>query len=163
LETRPKIKIELSQLDKILEQTSYVLLLVMWAFNIYTFLKLPNIIPIHFNGSGGVDRYGNKLILFSLPVLATAIFFLLTQLNKYPYILNYIKPITEENAVVQYSIATRMLRFLKLAILVIFILVNLFTYLTTVGITNGLGIWFLPLTFALLLIPTIISISKSLK
>jgi uncharacterized membrane protein len=135
----------------------------MWALTIYTFIKLPTTIPIHFNASGQADNYGNKLTLLILPILATTIYFGLTQLNKHAPILNYMTEITKDNAQKQYTIATRMLRFLKLAILVIFSLIVLFTYLTTIGVTNGLGFWFLPLTFGLLLIPTIISISQLFK
>jgi len=163
METRPKIKLTLSPLDNKLELTSKIFLFVMWALTIYTFLKLPTTIPIHFNASGQADNYGNRLTLLLLPILATIIYLGLTQLNKYPHIFNYMTKITAGNAKKQYTIATRMLRFLKLAILTIFSLVILFTYLTTIGLTNGLGFWFLPLTFGLLLIPTIISISQSLK
>ena len=163
METRPKIKLILSTLDKNLELTSKIFLVVMWGLTFYTFLKLPTTIPIHFNASGQADNYGNKLTLFILPILATIIYFGLTQLNKYPHIFNYMTKITEDNAQKQYTIATRMLRFLKMSIIVIFSLIILFTYLTTIGVTNGLGFWFLPLTFGLLLIPTIISISQSFK
>ncbi len=163
METRPKIKFTLSPFDNKLELASKVFLVAMWGLTIYTFFKLPTTIPIHFNASGQVDNYGNKSTLLILPILATIIYFGLTQLNKYPHIFNYMTKITEDNAVRQYTIATRMLRFLKLAILIIFSIVILFAYLTTIGLTNGLGVWFLPLTFGLLLIPTIISISQSLK
>jgi uncharacterized membrane protein len=163
METRPKIKLTLSPLDNKLELASKMFLFVMWSLTLYTFLKLPTRIPTHFNVSGQADDYGNKLTLFVLPILATIIFFGLTQLNKHPHIFNYMTKITEDNAQKQYTIATRMLRFLKFAILVIFSLVILFTYLTTIGVTNGLGFWFLPLTFGLLLIPTIISINQSFK
>jgi len=163
METRPKIKLILSPLDNKLELTGKIFLVVLWALTVYTFLKMPTIIPTHFNISGQADDYGNKLTLLILPLLATIIYFGLTQLNKYPHIFNYMTKITEENAQKQYTIATRMLRFLKLAILVIFSSTILFTYLTTIGVTNGLGFWFLPLTFGLLLIPTIISISQSFK
>ena len=163
METRPKIKLVLTPLDNKLELISKVFLVVMWGLTVYTFLKLPAIIPIHFNASGQVDNHGNKQTLLILPILATIIYFGLTQLNKYPHIFNYMTRITEDNAEKQYTIATRILRFLKLAILLIFSLIILFTYLTTIGVTNGLGFWFLPLTFGLLLIPTILSISQSLK
>ena len=163
METRPKIKLTLSPLDNKLELTSKIFLVVMWGLTLYTFLKLPTTIPTHFNASGQADNYGNKLSLLILPILATIIYFGLTQLNKYPHIFNYMTKITEDNAQKQYTIATRMLRFLKLAILIIFSLIILFTYFTTIGVTNGLGFWFLPLTFGLLLIPTIISISQSFK
>lgn len=163
METRPKIKLSLSPLDNKLELTSKILLVVLWALTIYSLLKLPTTIPIHFNVSGQPDNYGNKLTLLILPILATTIYFGLTQLNKFPHIFNYMTKITENNVQKQYTIATRMLRFLKLAILVIFLLIILFTYLTSIGMTNGFGFWFLPLIFALLLIPTIISISHSFK
>ncbi|MEO5942802.1 MAG: DUF1648 domain-containing protein [Ferruginibacter sp.] len=163
METRPKIKLALSKLDNNVELTSKIFLVVMWSLTLYTFLKLPTTVPIHFNGTGQADRYGNKMTLLILPVLATIIYFGLTQLNKYPHIFNYMTKINDDNAEKQYTIATRMLRFLKLSILLIFSLVILFTYLTTIGVANGLGFWFLPLTFGLLLIPTIICISQSLK
>jgi uncharacterized membrane protein len=163
METRPKIKLTLSPLDNKLELTSKIFLVVMWGLTFYTYLKSPPIIPTHFNVSGKADNYGNKVTLLILPILATIIYLSLTQLNKYPHIFNYMTRITEENARRQYAIATRMLRFLKLAILLIFSLIILFTYLTTIGVTNGLGFWFLPLTEGLLLIPAIIAISKSLK
>ena len=163
METRPKIKLTPTPLDNKLEQTGKIFLVIMWALTIYTFLKLPMTIPIHFNASGQADNHGNKLTLLILPILATLIYLGVTQLNKYPHIFNYMTKITVENAEKQYTIATRMLRFLKLAILIIFSLVILFTYLTTIGVTNGLGFWFLPLTYGLLLVPTIISISQSFK
>jgi hypothetical protein len=163
MESRPKIKLTLSPTDKKLELFGKILLALMWGSSIYIFLKLPVIIPTHFNASGRVDGHGNKITFLILPVFATLIYWGLTVLNKYPQVFNYLTEITEENAQRQYSIATKMLRFMKLAILIIFSLVILFTYLTIIGVTNGLGIWFLPLTFALFLIPTIISIRKSLK
>ena len=163
METRPKIKLTLSPLDNKLELTSKIFLVFIWVLTFYTFFKLPTIIPTHFNASGQADDYGNKLTLSILPGLATIIYWGLTQLNKYPHIFNYMTKITEDNAQKQYPIATRMLRFLKLAILIIFSLIILFTYLTAKGVTNGLGFWFLPFAFGLLLIPVIISISQSFK
>lgn len=71
--------------------------------------------------------------------------------------------INEENAEKQYTIATRMLRYLKLVILILITVIILITYLTSIGVTKGLGFWFLPLTFGLLLIPTIINLSQSFK
>lgn len=163
METRPIITLTLSKLDNNLESTGKIFLVLMWGLTLYTFLKLPTTIPIHFNGTGQADSYGNKMILVILPILASIIYFGLTQLNKYPHIFNYMTQINEDNAEKQYTIATRMLRFLKLSILFIFSVIIFFTYLTTIGVTNGLGFWFLPLTYGLLLIPTIISIGQSFK
>lgn len=163
MDTRPKIKLTLSPLDNAFELTGKIFLVVMWGLTVYTFFKLPTTIPIHFNASGRADGYGNKITLLFLPVLATLLYVGLTQLNKYPHIFNYMVDITEENAPRQYAIATRILRFIKVAILLIFSLVILFVYLTIIGVTNGLGSWFLPFTLALFLVPVIITISQSLK
>ena len=163
METRPKIKVILTPLDKTIEFTSNIFLVAIWGLTLYTYIKLPTTIPTHYNASGQADDFGNKMTLLFLPILATILYLGLTQLNKYPYIFNYMTKITEENAQYQYSLATRLLRFLKLAILLIFSLVILFTYLTTIGVTNGLGFWFLPFIYGLILIPTAISISQSFK
>ncbi|MEO8171777.1 MAG: hypothetical protein ABI581_01790 [Sediminibacterium sp.] len=56
-----------------------------------------------------------------------------------------------------------MLRFLKVAILLLFLLIVLFTYLTATGGMNGPGIWFLPFTIGLVFIPVIMAIRESLK
>ncbi len=163
MEKRPVLKLTLSPLDRNLEFAGKLLLAAIWLLTLYALLKLPVTIPIHFNASGQADRYGNKLTLLFLPVLATVIYVGFTYLNRYPHIFNYLTTITAANAEKQYTIATRMLRFLKLAILVIFIIIILFIYLTVIGVTNGLGVWFLPLTFALLLVPTVIGIMQSLR
>ena len=148
MKTRPKIKLTPSPLDNKLELTSKIFLVVLWGLTLYALLKLPTTIPTHFNVSGQADDYGNKMTLLILPILATIIYFGLTQLNKYPHLFNYMTKISEDNAQKQYTIATRMLRFLKLAILLIFSLIILFTYLTTIGVTNGLGFWFLQYYFS---------------
>lgn len=163
METKPRIQLKLSTLDKLAELTGKIFLFVTWGLAVYAFSQMPKIIPIHFNASGEADRYGNKLTILILPLLATIIYFGLTQLNKQPHIFNYKIKITRENAQQQYTIATRTLRFLKLAILLVFSLIILFTYLATIGVTNGLGIWFLPLTVGLLMIPVIVLIIQSLK
>ncbi len=163
MEPRPKLTLTLSPVDKTLELISKLCLATMWGLTIYTYAKLPTTIPIHFNASGQADNYGDKTTLLFLPALATVLYFGLTILNNYPHIFNYMTPITEKNAQKQYSIATRLLRFIKLAILLIFSLVILFVYLTITGVTNGLGGWFLPLTLGLLFVPLIITIIQSLK
>ncbi|MEO8171779.1 MAG: DUF1648 domain-containing protein, partial [Sediminibacterium sp.] len=151
------------KLDKILEQVGSILLFVMWSLSLYVFFKSPDIIPTHYNGSGTPDDYGNKATLLILPVVASVIYFGMTVLNKYPHIFNYMTPITADNALIQYTAAAKMLRVLKLVIVFVFTMIVLFTHLTTTGAANGLSIWFLPITFVLLLTPVIILIVNSLK
>lgn len=134
MEPRPRIKITPSSLDNKLELTSKIFLAIIWAFSLYIFWISPSIIPSHFNASGQADDYGNKLILLILPTLGTLFYFGLSKLNKYPHTFNYMVKITADNAEKQYTIATRILRFLKLAILVMFSLILFFLYFTTIGL-----------------------------
>ena len=122
---------------------------------------MPEIIPIHFGASGKADHYGNKIIFLLLPTIATTLYFGLTQLNKYPHLFNYLTKITEDNAPTQYTKAKRLLRYFKLIILLIFSIAILSIYLTTIGVINGPGVWFLPVIFGLISIPTIIYIGQS--
>lgn len=163
MESRPKIKPDLSSFDKGLEWSGNLLLVVMWCLTVYTVLKLPGTIPIHFDAGGKPDGYGHKLTLLILPIIATIIYIGLTILNRYPQIFNYPSKITEQNAPRQYLLATRTLRFVKLAILIIFSGIILFTYLTTIGVAKGLGALFLPLSLGLLFIPTVIMILQSFR
>ena len=162
MDTRPKLKLTLSPFDKVLESLGKIFLVVMLGLTVYIFIKLPAVIPIHFNGSGWPDRYGKKALMLLLPVLGTIIYLALGQINKYPEVFNYTKKITNENAERQYTMSTRMIRFLKIAIVFIFTMVILFTYLTTLGVAKGLGAWFLPVVFGLMVIPTVVFIVKSL-
>jgi uncharacterized membrane protein len=163
METRPKINVSLSPLDKILEAIGKVLIIIIWGLTVFVYFKLPTIIPTHFNTSGKPDGFGDKLTILILPIIATLLYFGLSKLNQSPQSFNYITPITEEKAEKQYTIATRMLQILKIALLIIFSYLILFTYLTTIGFTNGLGVGFLPFTLGVAMIPIIFYIRQSLK
>ena len=139
------------------------LLIFLWGFTIFSFVKLPETIPIHFDASGRPDNYGNKLTLFLLPVIGSIIYAGITYLNKYPRVFNYKVQITEENAESQYSFATRMLRILKFSIMLIFSLIVLYSYWTAIGHTKAPGRWFLPLILGIISIPLIYLVIKSLR
>lgn len=163
MKTRPKIKLQLSPLDKTLETSGKCIIILLWIFTVIAFFKMPDTIPIHFNASGQADNYGNKVTIFILPIIVTLIFIGLTILNHYPYIFNYLTEITEANAAYQYSIATRIIRFFKLLIAIIFTIIVLVTFLTSMHIINGVGSWFLPLMIVVFFIPALYSIAISFK
>lgn len=155
---RPRLTLNPTQFDKRLEYTGYLLLVLMWGLTLFSSLHSPASIPVHFNVSGQADGYGSKKMLWILPIIGTIIYWGLTKLNKYPHIFNYPIPITEDNARRQYTIATRNLSILKVSIVLVFLLVILFSYLTSKGISDGLPTWLLPLSIGLLSVPTIISV-----
>ena len=160
---RPKIKLQLKQTDKVLEVVGWVSVFGIWALTLTNYSILPEIIPIHFNGAGKADGFGNKTHIFVLPIISTLLFIGLTTLNKHPHIFNYPSQITKENAVHQYTNATRMMRVLKLVIVLLFGLIVFKTIQNVNGHAGGLGTWFLPLTMGMIFIPILYFLIKSLK
>lgn len=161
MENRPKLQVTLTRFDKALELIGLSALIFMWGLAIYYFFTLPNTIPVHFNASGQPDSYGAKGTIFILPATGLFIFIIMTLLNKYPQAFNYPVKITAANALRQYANGTRTIRYIKTAVLVVFTFMLLFTGSTATGKTNGLGLWFLPLTLAFICIPVAYFIIKS--
>jgi uncharacterized membrane protein len=163
MKKRPKIEIEPTKVDKILEIIGLVLLVALWCMILIHYTKLPETIPIHYNERGEADRFGGKQDILIIPIIATVMFIAITKLNKYPHLFNYPTKITQENAVEQYTNATRMIRILKLVIVFIFGLIAFQTIQFVNGQTDGLGKWFLPITMALMLVPLMYYVAKSFK
>ena len=122
---RPKIKLKLTSLDLWLDRLAFAGMIVLWLYTLLNYNALPRIIPIHYNLSGEIDGYGNKLTILMGPFIATFIACGLSLLNKYPHIFNYPSTLTEENAERQYMLATRLLRFIKLSVVCIFLYTNI--------------------------------------
>ncbi len=150
---RPKIKLKLNHTDKILEIIGWISIFGIWTLTLTNYFELPEIIPTHYNETGKADGFGNRSNILALPIISTILFLGLTTLNKYPHIFNYPSEITEENALNQYTNATRMMRVLKLVIVIIFGLIVLKTIQSVNGNADGLGTWFLLLTMGLIFIP----------
>jgi uncharacterized membrane protein len=158
----PRLNIQLhpAPLDKYLNKAAFITLIFMWSFSLFAFFNMPAIIPIHFNAAGEVDSYGGKTTIFLLPGIATIIYTLFTVLGKYPHLFNYPTAITRENAERQYRMGTRLMRFIRLSILVVFTMVVVLTYLVGTGRTRTIGAWFLPLIIAITVLPAVYYLIK---
>jgi len=131
---RPRIEIEKSQINILLEILTFLLVagaagLIGWYYN-----QLPDQIPIYFNSpTKDANGFGSKSILWMSPIICGIIVIGLYILNRFPHIFNYPVKITAENAEYQYKLATQMLRVLNL------IIGFLCLALTAASIANGLG------------------------
>lgn len=160
---QPKIKIAWTAIDISLEILAVLALAALWLLLLYFYPKLPNTIPVHFDGAGKIDGYGSKILLLFEPIVASILFFGLTVLNRYPHLFNYLSPINEDNAAYQYRMATRLIRYLKLLIVLLFIFV-LWTSIQAVSSQNeGLGLSFLPIFFAMVFISILFVLVKTSK
>lgn len=158
---RPKIKIRLTPADKITETFGWGIIVATWSVVLMNYAQLPDIIPTHYNGAGVADGFGDKQSIFALPLLATVLFTGLGILNTFPHAFNYPIEITPENALRQYTVATRMIRWLKVVMALIFGAISYQTIQYAMGAGEGLGAWFLPLTIGLIVVPLIYFLIKS--
>ncbi|MFJ1329062.1 DUF1648 domain-containing protein [Capnocytophaga canimorsus] len=161
MNNNPKLKLNLTRTDRIIEFFGWILLLTIWIWVLISYKNLPDIIPTHYNASGVADGFGEKVNLLILPLLATVLFATLTLLNKFPHKFNYLVEITPENAYRQYVNATRMLRALKLVIVIVFGLVIFQTLQYKVIQKHHIIQYFPPLTLMIIFVPIVYFIGKS--
>lgn len=150
---RHKIELTLTITDKVLEALGWIGILGVWLFTLLNYAELPEQIPTHYNLAGEADDFSSKWYIMLLPIVATILFISMTILNKYPHRFSYPAIITPHNAVLQYTNATRMIRFLKVSIVLIFGVIVYETLKYVNGDVNGLGTWSLPLILVLLIAP----------
>lgn len=163
MQQRPNLKLQPTKADRMLTAAGWGILVSIWAFILANYGQLPQTIPTHFNGSGEADDYGGKATIFILPVIATVLFLGMTILNRYPHIFNYPVEITEENALRQYTNATRLINVIKITIVIIFGFIALKDIQIANGQAKTIGAWFLPMILGLTFIPLIFFIARSLK
>jgi uncharacterized membrane protein len=154
-EQRPKLQIDPTPGDRIMEAAGWLMVALLWIITLWDYSGLPDQIPVHFGASGKADSYGSKTNLLILPVLGTVMYIGLTLLGRIPHAFNYPGKITPENALRQYTSATRMIRVLKFILVLVFTMIVWGTLRTVSGKSDGLGAWFLPLTIILFVIPFI--------
>jgi uncharacterized membrane protein len=152
-EQRPRLQIEPTPGDRIMEFAGWMMLALLWTITLWDYRGLPGEIPVHFGASGKADGFGNKSNLLMLPILGTVMYIGLTLLGRIPHVYNYPGKITPENALRQYTKATRMIRVLKFIIVLVFTLIVWGTLRTVAGKSEGLGAWFLPFTILLFVVP----------
>ncbi len=162
-EERPKLKIQLTPTDHVIELLGWGVLLALWVWTGTSYSSLPDTIPTHFNAAGEADGFGRKVSIVGLPVIATLLYIGLTVLNRFPHIFNFPTPITQGNALRQYTNATRMIRYLKLILVLVFTGISYQTIQQANGTSEGLGIWFLPLTLGLIFMPLLYFVIKSFQ
>ena len=160
---RPKLKITPSRLDIFLDISAYAVLVFIWVYILLQYADLPDIISIHFNLKGEADNYGSKASIFILPFIISMIIIGLTILNRFPYLFNYPRQITESNAREEYAKASRLIRIIKLIVIV-------FITIIMVNMVNGakqgfssFPIWLIPIFVISMILPILMYLFKPNK
>ncbi|MBR9649472.1 DUF1648 domain-containing protein [Clostridium tyrobutyricum] len=163
MEKRPKIKIQYSIYEIIIELISIIAIFI----NVYLLLKyykvLPNVIPTHFSGTSVPDGYGSKNAILILAGINFIMYIFLTILSRFPRLYNYIKPITKENAEYQYKCARQLIIIIKAEFAAIFTYIGWNSIRIALEKVSGLGMGFLPVILVAILGTLAIYIRKCLK
>jgi uncharacterized membrane protein len=142
---RPKVKIQLDKTDVLIETINKLGILILIFLPIYYYNDLPEQIPTHYNATGQVDGFSGRASIFVLPVIGLFLNAGMNWLNKVPHIFNYSVNITKENAKTQYTLATKLIRFLNLGIVLTFTYICYKSIQISLNKQEGLSPWFLPL------------------
>lgn len=129
-------------------------LISLWILSVYIYSVLPQTIPIHFDAMGHANNYGDKITLFVLPVLASGLFFLFSYMIKNPTKANYTVAITDQNREWQYGQSIALMQILRMNILIVFLMIEGYTYLSASQHNSRIGILLLPIILILILLPT---------
>lgn len=141
---RPVIEVPKRPLDKSVDLLGFAAILFMFTFGTLNYGNLPDSIPTKFGIDGEPTQWSPKPLLWLLPFIGLITWSGIYLLNKVPHIFNYLTPITPENALYQYTTATRFLRYLNTGIALIFAYLFSSMIQAGLGIQDGLSIWFLP-------------------
>lgn len=155
-------KVPMTGFDKLVEFAGILVILVLWVLAIYSYLTLQEYIPIHFNASGEVTKWGRKTTLLFFPITATVIYTGFTILNRYPQYINTVNW-ESDKALLQLKYSMRTLRVLKLSIGLTFCLIVLFMHFVLDGQPSPLGPWLLPTILSVILIPVGYYLIKLMK
>jgi uncharacterized membrane protein len=163
--TRPIIKIKKTPLDWCIETVALLVVVAHWLVVLLCYFKLPETIPIHYNGAGEIDGWGSKAILWLLPVISSIMYIGITFVQKIPHLFNYANiEITEKNAEKLYRIAVRMVSILKILVILLFALITvevLQDALNTFWFMQFWMIWVIMALMGILLVCGIVKMYKA--
>ena len=134
---RPKIRIQPEPFDYMIELLNLLVILCLILLPAYHYLKLPEIIPSHFDFAGKADNYAGKISIWALPAIGLFAFTGLSILQRYPQIFNYPFPVTKKNAPYLYRAAKRFLRLLKLIMSLLMLYLVYATIQYAYGVNNN--------------------------
>lgn len=133
------MQIKRGKLDIILNVMCIVVLVSMTIFLITVWSKIPEKIPMHYDFSGNIDRWGTKAEIIILPIIAWSMYAFITTIEKFPQVWNTGVTVTEENKEQVYLILLHLVSTIK------FIIVCVFTYIIIQSVIFfKLSIWFIP-------------------
>lgn len=140
---RPILDIPITQKESILKKISFGVLVVHVVLFVILFMKLPDIIPIHWNAKGELDGHGSKNVLALMPLLALVLYFAINSVVHFPHKFNYPRELNKDNVESEYIRGRQVLWIVSLFTQVTFLLLTLFVAKAAFTESENIGTWFL--------------------
>ena len=102
-----------TRIARVSDMIGIVLFLEVICYTVFQWNRLPEEVPIHFNGAGEVDNYGSKWSLLLVPMISVGLFALLEFLERHPEWHNYPGRLNETNAPQFYQSSRELLNRVK--------------------------------------------------
>ena len=133
------MKTENTRADRILDLLGWILLIGTLVYLILGWPSFPDQIPMHYNGAGGIDRWGGKGEIIFIEVMMWILYLGIGVVEKYPQIWNTGVEVTVKNKEKVYRTLKYMLKTLK------FLTALIFAYLIVNSLQSApLPGWFTP-------------------
>lgn len=159
----PKTKIKSNVTDYFIEIIAIIGLVSLFLLPIYFYNDLPLQYPKHFNVMGEVDAYGERKIIWLLPVVGLFLYIGLTFLAKVPFIYNYPVKVTSENAERLYTLGVRTIRILKVIVVLSLAFLNYKSIAIALNHTTEIGKFYLPVFLIVIVTYLVTMIYKMIK
>ncbi|SCY24362.1 DUF1648 domain-containing protein [Lysinibacillus fusiformis] len=162
---RPILKIPKTRSEKVCDYIGVIIFLLSIFYIAVMWGKLPEEIPVDFNGKGEIDRWGSKIELIILPFIGVFLWIIMSLLEKVPHMYNFPARLNEQNVEAFYLNSRKMLNEVKNFCLILFAVISFQMIRIALGETTSIGWWFLPIVVIGIFIPIIkgIIVTRKIK
>lgn len=112
LKERPKIKVERSFIQNLLDTIAIISLGLIIIYLLLQWSNLPAHVPTHYNLSGEPNAWGSKGMIWVPLIIGIVMWIGLAILERFPHTYNYMN-LTKDNVEKQYKNAQLLINFLK--------------------------------------------------
>ncbi|WP_422123281.1 DUF1648 domain-containing protein [Planococcus sp. X10-3] len=162
MKKQPAMELPKSSLARFLDVFTLLIFIAVIIYLINAYPSLPDRVPGHYDASGTVDRWGSKIELWILPLVAAGLWIMMTILERYPHIFNYIN-LREDNLEAQYRNGVFMVNVLKNESVLLFSFLIFQGSRVADGAAAGLGDFFLPIFMFVIFGSIIIFLIKMIR
>lgn len=150
---RPILKLPTTYIEKVYDGISLALSISIGVIALWSFLNLPEIIPIHWNIKGEADGFGSRNWIVFIPIIYLLFVYVNSWVTKIPHQYNYLKVITEDNVKEQYIYGRKVIRVAMLCSQIAFALIMFYTIKGSVTEDKNIGIGLMLVLLIMCVVP----------